>query len=203
MSDSLATATQIHFVRLRILVPGVLGRVQFSSNSADVTALFWQASCDSRPATVMPGQEFCVGGEGGCWSCQRKWRRGLSRFTGGGGTGVREERCSTERWGIKGAATGRGVGKVFGFGASQAGPLACCIPEGQHNGVSFQFPCLLSPSDTLLYNIPLRTTNTHTIFLSHLACVIWMVVVLSYCPTFHGRLSVWSLNNILTHVYER
>lgn len=57
MPDSTATSTQIHFVRLSILVPGVLGRVQFSSNSADVTALFWQASCDSRPATAMPGQD--------------------------------------------------------------------------------------------------------------------------------------------------
>lgn len=82
--DCAATSGQIHFVRSRILVPGVLGRVQFSSNSADVTELFWPASCDSRPATVTPGQECCWG-EGGCWSCQRKWRRGLSHFTGGGG----------------------------------------------------------------------------------------------------------------------
>lgn len=61
------------------------------------------------------------------------------------------------RRGRKGTGTERGVGKVFGFGASRARPLACCIPKDQHDGVSFQLPCLLTPSATLLYN-----TQTHT-----------------------------------------
>jgi len=79
----MATSGRIHFVRLRILVPGVLGRVQFSSNSGDVTELFWPASCDSRPATATPGQE-CCGGRRVLADLQRKWRRGLSHFRGWG-----------------------------------------------------------------------------------------------------------------------
>ena len=36
--------------------------------------------------------------------------------------------------------------EVFGFGASRARALACCIPGDQHHGVSFHLPPAPSPS---------------------------------------------------------
>lgn len=57
MAGTVQTTRARDIFCFHISVPGVLGRVQFSSNSADVTWLFWPVICDSRTATATSEQE--------------------------------------------------------------------------------------------------------------------------------------------------
>lgn len=140
------------------LFPGFLGEFNFL-----VTQQTSQ-SYSGRPVVTAGQQQKRQGrnAAGGGWLLilsEEVETRALP-FHRGWGAAVWEKECSTgslQRRGRKGTGTGRGMGKVFGFGASRARPLACCIPKDQHDGVSFQLPCLLTPSATLLYN-----TQTHT-----------------------------------------
>lgn len=141
----------------RIPVPGVLGRVQFSSNSADVTRLFWPVICDRRTATATSEQE--------CFRGRVVTGTDPNRGSGDGGSPVSlgwlllvGGHRQSGKWGRDRTETGRGVGMVFVCGARRARPLACCIPWDQHHGVSFHpirrgsWPAyLLSPTAPILW----------------------------------------------------
>lgn len=114
----------------------VLGRVQFSSNSADVTRLFWPVICDSRTATATSEQE--------CFRGRAVTGTDPNRGNGDGDLPFHWDGwcwwgdiSNLDKWGRDRTETGRGVGKVFVCGASRARPMACCIPWDQHHGVSF------------------------------------------------------------------
>lgn len=116
----------------------------------------------------------------------------------GVGCRVWEKECSSgslERRGRKGTGTGRGVGKEFEFGASRARPLACCIPKDQHNGVSFQLPCLRTPSATLQHNLTHK--HTHTC----LSCLVSLIKVIICCSQFSMDVSLHVMINNHVHTF--